>query len=223
MHGNYFTSWEKTLLASDLRKRTFSWDKDDFGLNSLLSLRWTKATLPKSVHSGRLQGSLGGEISSCCCERGIAWAGNQASWGHGKVRHGGTGSTWVIRVVLIHGAWSQDIFYILTSDYFMWNACVCAVHQWMPGHQAAGSGSVLIPQFSHIPVVLCVGPSRECTGAGAHQHQPGTWLKFSPGRRQWVEDAKGSYGTSQEVFPHLWWSIKGRYCHAAPISLQRQQ
>lgn len=46
---------KKTLLASDLCKRTFSWDKDDFGLNSLLSLRRTKATFAKRVHTGRLQ------------------------------------------------------------------------------------------------------------------------------------------------------------------------
>lgn len=44
-------------------------------------------------------------------------------------------------------------------------AYVCTAHQCMPGQQAARSGSVLPPQFSHIP--RFVGLGRECPPASA--------------------------------------------------------
>lgn len=103
---------------------------------------------------------------SCCWNRAIVWAGNQTLWGHRMTRNGGTGSS--------HLEMESFNPWCLVSGEFLyfyqrliWPAHVSTAHQCMPGHQAAGSGSVLPPQFSHVPVF--VGLGREFSpAAGSH-------------------------------------------------------
>lgn len=101
------------IKTSDLRERTLSWDKDDFGLNSFLCLRWTKATTAKTAWE--LAGCKSTQVQKYPCN-----AETEALHGQDTKHCGYTGSylsnrrNHLERVDLIYGAWSQSTFCVLT-------------------------------------------------------------------------------------------------------------
>lgn len=116
-----------------------------------------------NVWTSRLQAGPIGGILLFCWNRDIEWAGNQALWGHRKTRHGGTGSAWEKYMGRSPRMESFSPWCLFSGEFLhfyqrlMWPAHVCTVHQCMPAHQAAGSGSVSPPQFSPISVFVGLG------------------------------------------------------------------